>query len=218
MIPLSRTPSPGLALLLPFLVFAWSDASLVASPESDGGPKPLERIPCDLEIPPTEDGPAAAGKRVRSFLPGDEGGELYHLQTYGGDRENLFLAGFSRGAIACNYIGLHDNEIASLWRGFICHSHYDGVRRWSYSGSDRDAARRRLDRLGDRPQFISHERSVDETRAWLREVAPGGRFHFLALPWPDHTAEWVLRDVPARDKLRAWFAEHREVDAGDRRP
>mgnify|MGYP000847666670 FL=1 len=53
---------------------------------------------------------------------------------YGGDSSKVFIAGFSRGAIACNYIGLHDNEIASLWRGFICHSHYDGVREWGVQG------------------------------------------------------------------------------------
>ncbi len=58
-------------------------------------------------------------------------------QEYGGDAENVFIAGFSRGAIACNYIGLHNDAIAKLWKGFICHSHYDGVRKWGYAGSDR---------------------------------------------------------------------------------
>ena len=67
---------------------------------------------------------------------------------YGGNSSALFLAGFSRGAIACNYIGLHDDEIASLWRGFVCHSHYDGVRAWEYAGSDRKAAAQRLRRSG----------------------------------------------------------------------
>ncbi len=81
-------------------------------------------------------------------------------RDFGGDPRAVFLAGFSRGAIACNFIGLHDDEIASIWRGFICHSHYDGVRKWGYSGSDRVSAAVRLKRLGDRPQFISHERSV----------------------------------------------------------
>ena len=73
---------------------------------------------------------------------------------YGGDASAVFLAGFSRGAIACNYIGLHDDEIAALWRGFICHSHYDGLEsgrtpgaieklRWNVSsdcGTDRSSS------------------------------------------------------------------------------
>ena len=85
-------------------------------------------------------------------------------KEYGGDTSNLFIAGFSRGAIACNYIGLYDDQIASLWCGFICHSHYDGVKKWKYARSDRTSAQTRLKRLGNRPQFISHMGSVKETR------------------------------------------------------
>jgi hypothetical protein len=124
---------------------------------------------------------------------------------YGGDSANVFIAGFSRGAIACNYIGLHDDEVASLWRGFICHSHYDGVREWNYTNSDRKAARMRLKRLGKRPQFVSHEVSVDETKRYLKNAFPSGDFTFLDLPFTDHTDTWVLRDIPERNLLREWF-------------
>jgi hypothetical protein len=27
------------------------------------------------------------------------------------------------------------------------------------------------------------------------------------MPFPNHTAAWVLRDLPERRRLRAWFAE-----------
>ena len=124
---------------------------------------------------------------------------------YGGDSSNVFLAGFSRGAIACNYIGLHDDEIASLWRGFICHSHYDGVRQWSYAASDRKSAAERLKRLGSRPQFISQETSVETTKVYLSEVYPSGNFTFQPLPFGDHTDIWVLRDIPERKALREWL-------------
>lgn len=126
-------------------------------------------------------------------------------RNFGGDANNVFIAGFSRGAIACNYIGLHDDEIARLWRGFICHSHYDGVRRWGYKGSDRASAVRRLKRLGDRPQFISHENSVKATRDFLAEVCADGNFTFLPIRGVSHTDTWVLRNVPERDRLREWF-------------
>jgi hypothetical protein len=124
---------------------------------------------------------------------------------YGGDPSRVFIAGFSRGAIACNYIGLHDDEIASLWRGFICHSHYDGVRPWGYPESDRDFALARLRRLGDRPQFISQEGSVDATRAYLGSVHPTGEFTFQSMSFQNHTDTWVLRDIPERTVLREWF-------------
>ena len=124
---------------------------------------------------------------------------------YGGNSSEVFLAGFSRGAIACNYIGLHDDEIASLWRGFFCHSHYDGVDRWDYAESDRESAARRIARLRNTPQFISHENNVSATRNYLKEVFPGGNFTFLALPFPNHTDAWVLRDIPERKIIREWF-------------
>lgn len=124
---------------------------------------------------------------------------------YGGDSSNVFIAGFSRGAIACNYIGLHDDEIATLWRGFICHSHYDGVRRWGYPGSDQKSAATRLRRLGQRPQFISHENSVDATKTYLKNVYPSGNFTFHTLSFSNHTDAWVLRDIPDRKIIRDWF-------------
>lgn len=124
---------------------------------------------------------------------------------YGGDSSNVLIAGFSRGAIACNFIGLHDDEIASLWRGFICHSHYDGVREWSYAESDQESAIKRLKRLGSRPQFICQEKSVDAARAYLKSEFPEGRFTFQPLPFQNHTDTWVLRDIPERKVLREWF-------------
>ena len=249
----------------------------------------LENMTPDLIVPPVTNGLPGPGKRVKQFLPGYDGTEVYHtlyLPTdwekekkypviveysgnkwkssqgtvdecdlgygisggkgviwvclpfvdkkngqnaatwwgdvdatvayckqavstvcaeYGGDSSKVFIAGFSRGAIACNYIGLHDDEIASLWRGFICHSHYDGVRQWGYAGSDRSSAATRLKRLGTRPQFISQERSVKATKTYLKEAFPSGNFTFLALPFADHTDQWVLRDIAERKILREWF-------------
>ena len=49
-------------------------------------------------------------------------------ENFGGDTEKVFLCGFSRGAIACNFIGLYDDEIAKLWCAFLPYSHYDGVK------------------------------------------------------------------------------------------
>lgn len=127
-------------------------------------------------------------------------------RDYGGDPAAVFIAGFSRGAIACNFIGLHDDEIAGLWRGFIAHSHYDGVRKWRYPGSDRRSAAERLKRLRGRPQFVSHEGSVEATRKYIESARVDGAFTFQALPYRNHTDSWVLRDIPERKALREWVA------------
>jgi hypothetical protein len=126
---------------------------------------------------------------------------------YGGDASRLIFCGFSRGSIGCNYIGLHDDEIAKLWRGFICHSHYDGViEKWPYPAADRKSALTRLKRLDGRPQFISHERSTKETAAWLASTGVKGNFTFVPIPFRNHSDAWVLRDVPERKKVREWVA------------
>jgi acetyl esterase/lipase len=126
-------------------------------------------------------------------------------ERFGGDTNALILAGFSRGAIAGNFIGLHDERIAPLWRAFVLHSHYDGVRTWPYADSDRAAALVRLKRLGNRPQFVSHEGTIEATEAYLRATGVAGNFTFVPLPFRNHSDAWVLRDVPERRKLRAWL-------------
>ena len=125
---------------------------------------------------------------------------------YDGDASRVVLCGFSRGSIACNYIGLNDDEIAGLWRAFFCHSHYDGVRVWAYADSDAAAATRRLRRLGSREQWISHEGSVLETRRFIERSGVRAPFTFVPIPYANHTASWVLRDIPARQQARDWLA------------
>ncbi len=126
---------------------------------------------------------------------------------YGGDTKRIVLAGFSRGAIGCNFIGLHDDEICKLWCGFFCHSHHDGViERWPYAGKDRASAMIRLQRLQGRPQWISHEERVDETRRYLEQSGIKGDFTFVPLPFRNHSDQWLLRDIPERRKAREWLA------------
>ena len=127
---------------------------------------------------------------------------------WGGDERAVVFCGFSRGSIGANYFGLHDDEIARVWRAFICHSHYDGVNeRWPYAGADRISAVARLRRLGDRPQWISHEGSVAPIEDWLRRTGVAGRWTFASIPFRNHSPDWTLRDVPARRDVRAWLED-----------
>ena len=127
-------------------------------------------------------------------------------RDFGGDEKALVLCGFSRGSIACNYIGLRNDTIAPLWRAFICHSHYDGVRTtWPYPDADRASALTRLRRLNGRSQFISHEGSCEDTRRCLESSGVRAAFEFAALPFRNHTDRWALRDCEQRRKVRAWL-------------
>ena len=124
---------------------------------------------------------------------------------FGGDPDNVFLAGFSRGAIAGNYIGLRDADTADLWRGMILHSHYDGVRPWGYAGDDAASAKIRLARFKGRPQFVSHEMSIDQTARFLQ--GSDIRATLAPLPFPNHSDAWVMKDLPLRKQARAWLQE-----------
>jgi len=139
---------------------------------------------------------------------------------WGGDPGRVVLAGFSRGSIAINRVGLEDDETAKLWRAFICYSHYDGLsEKWPYPAADRAAAKIRRGRLGNRPQFICGERANPEgTRGYLLSEGAftpenPGPFTFVPTGFRNHNDAWVLRPSPARDQLRAWWVE---VIAGQR--
>jgi acetyl esterase/lipase len=126
---------------------------------------------------------------------------------HGGDSSRVVLAGFSRGSIGCNFIGLHDDEISKLWRAFICHSHYDGVREsWPYAGADRASALVRLKRLQGRPQWISHEGGAEATKDYLEQTGVKGDFTFVTMPFRNHSDQWALRDIPERKQAREWLA------------
>ena len=126
-------------------------------------------------------------------------------RDYAGDPGSVILTGFSRGAIACSYIGLRDDETARLWRAMIPHSHYDGVRKWGCPDDDPESARKRLLRFQGKPQFITQENSVDDIKAFLKAAGIDGAT-LRPLPYPNHTDIWVLKDVPERKQLREWLA------------
>lgn len=132
---------------------------------------------------------------------------------FGGDATRLVLCGFSRGAIACNYIGLRNDKIAKLWKCFVVHSHYDGVRRWPYDDSDAASARERLARLNGRPQWISHEGTIAATEQFFKDSKLSeqsrAKLTLVALPFPNHTDTWVLCDIPPRAAVRRWL--HQQV-------
>ncbi|APZ96245.1 hypothetical protein [Fuerstiella marisgermanici] len=140
-------------------------------------------------------------------------------QDYSGDKDRVVLCGFSRGAIAGNYLGLHDDKTSKLWCGFFFYSHYDGVRNWPYPNSDRTAALTRLQRLKGRPQFICHEGAgIDATRDYLVPLVRDGNLTFAKTGFRNHNNEWILRPSKARDAARKWLTDQtRRKKPSDRR-
>ena len=71
--------------------------------------------------------------------------------------------------------------------------------------ADRASALTRLQRLKGRPQFISHEGSVQGTRTYLQSTGLQGNFTFVDLPFRNHSDQWTLRDCETRRQARAWL-------------
>ena len=138
-------------------------------------------------------------------------------EQFGGDRDNLFICGFSRGAIGASYIGLADDEIAAFWKGVLTHDHFDGQKTWSYDGSDRDPALGRLARLNGRPVLICGQRASAVRDDFLKDHLELAEFTFLDVPTTEifsipegpvvhpHTDLWMHRDSPYRQKARDWL-------------
>lgn len=145
-------------------------------------------------------------------------------REFGGDSSRVFLCGFSRGAIAVNYIGLYDDEIAKLWCGFISHDHYDGVREWKGTawGSPiadyRASAIQRLNRLQGRPVLICQNGGTQDIEEYLTDYKNLAKFAFLNVPVKEifpkipndmmihpHTDRWLFVDSEARRQAWNWM-------------
>ena len=126
-------------------------------------------------------------------------------ERFGGDPNAVLLTGFSRGAIACGYLGLRDETMADIWLAFLPHSHIDGGR-FTAKG-----ARERLARTRGRPTFVTYGSDDDggpESRkgvAILREL--GFPVVERELAGVTHTDRWIEHDCPARREMRAWIAD-----------
>ncbi len=149
---------------------------------------------------------------------------------FGGDPDRVFLCGFSRGAIAVNYIGLADDGIARLWAGFISHDHYDGQRAWGGTswGSNlekyRTGAAARLSRLGQRPVLIMQAPDTGNIKEYLGKNQRIDQFTFLDVPMAEifrklptedithlHNDKWLLFESSAADSARNWLQRHAKM-------
>tara|TARA_R110000850_G_scaffold256590_1_gene382532 strand:- start:705 stop:1559 length:855 start_codon:yes stop_codon:yes gene_type:complete len=138
-------------------------------------------------------------------------------KQFGGDPDNVFICGFSRGAIGSSYIGLADDEIASLWKGMFTHDHFDGQKTWGYPESDRVSALKRLARLKGRPVLVGGQRASTVRDEYLINHLDLADFTFLDVPVIEifdipegpylhaHTDLWMHRDSIYREQARAWL-------------
>lgn len=124
-------------------------------------------------------------------------------ENWGGDRDRLFLSGFSRGAIGCGYIGLRDDKIAALWKGFIACQHYDGS---GWGPSQMDGAVRRAPRFKG-TAIAQIDNSPKKYQAVVDATNPQVKWTWLNSGLGYHATAMFLDDRPSMQELRKWFRE-----------
>jgi len=120
---------------------------------------------------------------------------------FGGDEKNILLTGFSRGAIACGYIGLRNDHIASLWKGFHACQHYDGD---GWNGATMDGAMERARRFKGKAVF-----QTDNSSAMFQPLMDtmGAEAIFARSGLGAHACAMFLDDRHSTLQLREWFVK-----------
>lgn len=118
---------------------------------------------------------------------------------FGGDRANLFLTGFSRGALACGYIGLRNDRIAALWKGFHACQHYDGD---GWNGATLEGALERAKRFRGRGVF-----QTDNSPTQFQAVMDAMK---TEVTWANsglgaHATAMFLDERESTRQLREWY-------------
>lgn len=145
------------------------------------------------------------------------------IKAFGGKANSVFLCGFSRGAIAVNHLGLHDDEISKLWTAFIVHDHFDGEQEWIGTswGSPYEKyvseSLVRLNRVKGRPYLVTSVKSHGDKTKKIIETYLNTTDNFTYLnvntkrifgTFPNsitkgsHTDRWPL--VPSLYRVNAW--------------
>jgi hypothetical protein len=118
---------------------------------------------------------------------------------FGGDRHNILATGFSRGALACGFIGLRDDRIAALWKGIHACQHSDGD---GWRGATLDGALERAKRFRGGAVF-----QTDNSPKAFGPVmeAMGAPVTYASSGLGAHATAMFLDDRPSTVLLRSWF-------------
>lgn len=122
-------------------------------------------------------------------------------KNYGGDEENVIVTGFSRGAIACGFIGLRNEEIAALWKGIHICQHYDGD---GWGGATKQGALDRIKNFSGESFFCT-----DNDHKVLKDIFESSKVKatFVNSGLGAHSCAMFLDDRPSTLKVREWFKE-----------
>ena len=138
---------------------------------------------------------------VEHFQQADTNRVLDLRQDVGGKGINVVrvLKALGYEALACGFIGLRDDRIAALWKGFHACQHYDGD---GWNGATEAGALELARRFRGKAVF-----QTDNSRAKFQAVMDAMR---VPVTWADsglgaHATAMFLDDRPSTQELRRWF-------------
>ncbi|NJB81341.1 alpha/beta hydrolase family protein [Wenyingzhuangia aestuarii] len=125
------------------------------------------------------------------------------IKKFNGDPNNVFLTGFSRGAIACGFIGLRNKSIANTWKGIHMCQHYDGD---GWGGSKLNDAILRLQNLNGTKIF--HTDNIKKNKELQKMLADQNVDVTSAeSDLNTHACAMFLDNRPSTLKLRKWYQD-----------
>ncbi|WP_066631415.1 alpha/beta hydrolase family protein [Labilibacter marinus] len=122
------------------------------------------------------------------------------IKNFGGDKDRLILTGFSRGAIACGFIGLRNDTIASMWKGLHACQHYDGD---GWGKANINEAKERLQKF--KGSYFMTDNNKEELKSMLKET--GVKATFASSNLNAHATAMFLDNRPSTLALREWYQE-----------
>jgi len=122
---------------------------------------------------------------------------------FGGDPDYVILTGFSRGSIACGYIGLRNDEISKLWKGIHGCQHYDGS---NWRESNMPDAVERAARFQGKAIFQT-DNSKEKYQPVVDATDPAVVWTWVSSGLGAHDTAMFLDDRPSTLKLRKWYNE-----------
>lgn len=138
----------------------------------------------------------------------------YVAQQYSGNLSVVVLLGFSRGAIAVNYMGYSNDAIAATWKGSIAYAHYLGRPSdtvFPYPCNTSACGEVALARVAASraPQYIVEEldNARNLTQVWVNSTGIQIDATYASTGFCNHNDAWVLRPSRGRDAMRAWYAQ-----------
>jgi hypothetical protein len=117
--------------------------------------------------------------------------------------DKKIIAGFSRGAVSCSYIGNFNEEISNKWDGYFAHAHFDGC-----CQTVKGDVQERIERIKQKKVLLSagcDDIALKCTEmSYERLITNNIPVTILKIPNTGHHPYWILEQNNEAEQARKW--------------